>query len=161
MDDPVNHPAHYTQYKHEVIELTEHLSFCLGNAVKYILRAPFKGSEIQDYEKALWYMKRLREQAVFELPSLDYDLITSFDNPIVSTLLIEGFSHYGERFDRAESMIKDAILEAQKKEIEHLKQKLRNTPHVKEIPDPWKPFTYELSKRGILDCPPITAGGTC
>ena len=57
--DPVNHPKHYTQYEHEVIELTEQLGFCLGNAVKYILRAPYKGNELEDLKKAGWYLNRL------------------------------------------------------------------------------------------------------
>ena len=61
MKDVVNHPAHYTQYEHEVIELTENLDFCVGNACKYILRAPFKGNERQDIEKALWYMERAKK----------------------------------------------------------------------------------------------------
>jgi len=61
MDNPVSHPAHYTQYGNiEVIQLTEHLNFCRGNAVKYIARAgakdPFK--EIEDLEKAIWYIQR-------------------------------------------------------------------------------------------------------
>lgn len=60
-NDPVEHPAHYTSYPHEVIELTEHLGFCLGNAVKYILRAPFKGNELQDLKKARWYIERIVE----------------------------------------------------------------------------------------------------
>lgn len=46
MDDPVNHPSHYTQYEHEVIELTEQPDFCVGNACKYILRSPYKSNEI-------------------------------------------------------------------------------------------------------------------
>ena len=58
-NDPVSHPVHYAQYPHEVIELTEHLGFCLGNAVKYILRAPFKGNELQDLKKARWYIERI------------------------------------------------------------------------------------------------------
>lgn len=59
-NDPVNHPAHYADhYPHEVIELTEHLGFCLGNAVKYILRAPFKGNELEDLKKAHWYITRI------------------------------------------------------------------------------------------------------
>lgn len=58
MIDNVNHPLHYTRYKFEVIELTENMTFCLGNAVKYILRAPFKGREIEDLNKSLWYVKR-------------------------------------------------------------------------------------------------------
>lgn len=33
--------------------------FCMGNALKYILRAPHKGSEQQDLEKALWYLERI------------------------------------------------------------------------------------------------------
>jgi len=58
MSDPVNHPDHYNQYPVEVIEITEHLNFCLGNAVKYILRADFKGDPVQDLEKARWYIAR-------------------------------------------------------------------------------------------------------
>lgn len=59
-DDPVSHPSHYTQYPVEVIELTRHLDFCRGNAVKYIARAGFKGGpekELEDLEKAEWYVK--------------------------------------------------------------------------------------------------------
>lgn len=61
MNDPVNKPAHYTQFKGiEVIQLTEHLNFCRGNAVKYIARAGAKdpAMEIQDLEKAVWYINR-------------------------------------------------------------------------------------------------------
>ena len=57
--DDVEHPKHYTQYPVEVIEITRHLRFNLGNAVKYILRAPFKGSEIKDLRKAKWYLEDL------------------------------------------------------------------------------------------------------
>jgi hypothetical protein len=58
--DPVNHPAHYTSHPSgiEVIQVTEHLNFCLGNAVKYVLRADLKGSAIEDLKKAAWYINR-------------------------------------------------------------------------------------------------------
>lgn len=58
-NDPVNNPAHYTQYPVEVIELTRHMSFDRGNAVKYIARAGFKdkATEKQDIEKAIWYLQ--------------------------------------------------------------------------------------------------------
>lgn len=59
--DPVNHPSHYTAYKGvEVIELTEQMNFCRGNAVKYIARAGLKdpGKEVEDLEKARWYIDR-------------------------------------------------------------------------------------------------------
>lgn len=60
MSDPVNSPSHYIAYPVEVIELTEHLNFCRGNAVKYISRAGLKDpdTEVQDLEKARWYITR-------------------------------------------------------------------------------------------------------
>jgi hypothetical protein len=61
MHDPVNSPAHYTAYEGlEVIDLTEQLNFNRGNAVKYICRAGLKdkATEIQDLEKAAWYIDR-------------------------------------------------------------------------------------------------------
>lgn len=67
--DKVNHPSHYTWLKDkcgiEVIDITRHLDFCTGNAVKYLLRAGHKEEagyseiqkEIEDLEKAIWYIK--------------------------------------------------------------------------------------------------------
>jgi len=60
-NDAVNHPSHYTAYAGiEVIQLTEQMNFCRGNAVKYIARAGLKDpdKEIQDLEKARWYIDR-------------------------------------------------------------------------------------------------------
>lgn len=59
--DPVDHPAHYTAYKGlEIIDLTEQMNFCRGNAVKYIARAGLKSkeTEVEDLKKALWYVQR-------------------------------------------------------------------------------------------------------
>jgi hypothetical protein len=60
MSDEVNHPRHYTAHPSgvECIQITEHMGFCLGNAVKYIWRADLKGKDIQDLEKAAWYIHR-------------------------------------------------------------------------------------------------------
>lgn len=59
MTDPVNHPPHYTWLNGiEVIEITENLNFCLGNAVKYILRADHKGKPVEDLLKSIWYIER-------------------------------------------------------------------------------------------------------
>ncbi|HEY7709056.1 MAG TPA: DUF3310 domain-containing protein, partial [Candidatus Entotheonella sp.] len=43
--DNVNHPPHYTTHQSgvECIQITEHMGFCLGNAIKYIWRADLKG----------------------------------------------------------------------------------------------------------------------
>lgn len=61
-NDIVNHPSHYTDGNIEVIDFIEdkQLGFCLGNAVKYISRAgkKYKDKEIEDLEKAIWYIKR-------------------------------------------------------------------------------------------------------
>ncbi|UPH36715.1 DUF3310 domain-containing protein [Prescottella equi] len=58
--DPVNHPGHYTSHPSgvECIQVTEHMSFCLGNAIKYIWRADLKGNAIEDLQKARWYVDR-------------------------------------------------------------------------------------------------------
>jgi hypothetical protein len=57
--ESVNHPEHYQQIPGiEVIDVVEHLNFNKGNAIKYILRAEHKGNEIEDLQKAKWYLER-------------------------------------------------------------------------------------------------------
>lgn len=62
--DPVNHPKHYTAHPSgvECIQITEHMGFCLGNAVKYIWRADLKLDAIEDLKKARWYIDRELEK---------------------------------------------------------------------------------------------------
>lgn len=67
MSDPINSPYHYTNHPSgvECIEITQHMGFCLGNALKYIWRADLKNG-IEDLKKARWYLDReilLRELA--------------------------------------------------------------------------------------------------
>ena len=59
-NDNVNHPKQYNSHpsRVECIEITEHMNFCLGNAVKYIWRASLKGKEVEDLRKARWYIDR-------------------------------------------------------------------------------------------------------
>ena len=47
-DKMVHSPPHYNAYSIEVIEVTRHCSFDIGNAIKYMLRHPHKGSSLQD-----------------------------------------------------------------------------------------------------------------
>ena len=60
--DQVNHPEHYVKasitINLEPIQLCECYDFCLGNAIKYILRAPYKNNALQDMKKAKWYLER-------------------------------------------------------------------------------------------------------
>ncbi len=59
-NDPVNHPSHYTSHPSgvECIQVVEHMSFNLGNAVKYIWRAGRKTDFLEDLRKARWYLDR-------------------------------------------------------------------------------------------------------
>jgi len=60
MHDPVNQPKHYTSHPSGIdcIQITEHMGFNLGNAVKYIWRADLKNDAIEDLRKARWYIDR-------------------------------------------------------------------------------------------------------
>ena len=60
MTDSVNRPAHYNGHPSgiECIQITEHMGFNLGNAVKYIWRCDLKQDAIEDLEKARWYIDR-------------------------------------------------------------------------------------------------------
>lgn len=60
MNDNVNHPSHYTSHPSgiECIQITEHMDFCIGNAIKYLWRAGGKNDEVEDLKKAIWYIQR-------------------------------------------------------------------------------------------------------
>ena len=80
MNDSVDHPRHYNQHPSgvECITVVEHMSFNIGNAVKYLWRAGLKNAvmlsskdafekEIDDLRKAIWYIQReieLRQKPV-------------------------------------------------------------------------------------------------
>lgn len=60
----VDHPSHYTSHPSgiEAIQITEHMNFCIGNAIKYLWRAGLKDDYITDLEKAKWYIERELER---------------------------------------------------------------------------------------------------
>lgn len=70
MNDFVNNPRHYTSHPSgiEAIEITRHMNFNLGNAVKYLWRAGLKDENktIEDLQKAVFYINdeiaRLQER---------------------------------------------------------------------------------------------------
>jgi hypothetical protein len=59
-EDVVNRPPHYTEHPSgiECIQITEHMGFNLGNAIKYIWRCDLKKDAIEDLKKAKWYIDR-------------------------------------------------------------------------------------------------------
>jgi hypothetical protein len=78
----VEHPPHYKAHPSgvECIEITEHMNFCLGNAIKYIWRAGVKSNDtVEDLSKAVWYINREiakieknQEERVRELVRYEY-----------------------------------------------------------------------------------------
>jgi hypothetical protein len=60
MKEAVNNPEHYggADNPYEAIKVIDawDLSFNLGNTVKYIARCGKKDDEIQELEKAVWYL---------------------------------------------------------------------------------------------------------
>lgn len=67
IQDAVNSPNHYTQGRFETIEIIEeitqgygdgYVAYCVGNALKYLARAPFKhGEPTEDIGKAAKYIE--------------------------------------------------------------------------------------------------------
>lgn len=70
-EDAVNNPKHYNSHPSgvECITITEHMTFNVGNAVKYLWRAGLKDSlrptpsskdnrHLEDLRKAAWYIQR-------------------------------------------------------------------------------------------------------
>ena len=63
MKEKVNHPDHYNSGQYEVVDVIDDAGFgegfCLGNALKYILRAKHKENYVEDLKKAKWYLEYL------------------------------------------------------------------------------------------------------
>jgi hypothetical protein len=81
MNDVVNHPSHYCHGGIETIDymrakLTDeqYIGYLKGNLIKYVSRAGLKHDEVEDIEKAQWYLNRLldvlktKEEALKEIP---------------------------------------------------------------------------------------------
>jgi poly(3-hydroxyalkanoate) synthetase len=67
MTDIIKEPEHYKQGAIEAIDVIEDIGaqyevfavgYAIGNALKYIQRAPHKGKQLQDLEKAKQYLSR-------------------------------------------------------------------------------------------------------
>ena len=68
--DMVNSPSHYNEFSQEVIVTIKEwiraytdpfIAYCIGNVLKYISRAPFKGRFNEDLAKAGWYLNKANE----------------------------------------------------------------------------------------------------
>lgn len=56
--DVIKRPAHYTEHPSgiEPIQITKYETFLRGNILKYVMRAPYKGRELEDLKKARQYL---------------------------------------------------------------------------------------------------------
>lgn len=64
--DLIAKPPHYTQHPAgiECLDVTEHMTFNIGNAIKYLWRAGLKSSEThdEDLQKAITFIERERKR---------------------------------------------------------------------------------------------------
>lgn len=64
MSDSVNHPQHYNKGAIETIQFVDQVcahyfgdeAFSVGNALRYLARAPHKSNKLEDLRKAVWYL---------------------------------------------------------------------------------------------------------
>ena len=71
MTDNVNYPPHYTKGKVECLEaiesalsFTEFKGYCKGQVFKYVWREDHKAANIEDLDKAMFYLSYLRNKMV-------------------------------------------------------------------------------------------------
>ena len=66
--DPVNYPSHYNKGGIGCIDAIEACQgngfkyYCQGSAIKYLWRHEHKGKPIEDLNKAIWFINKLKEQ---------------------------------------------------------------------------------------------------
>ncbi len=58
MKTQVKHPKHYNKHPSgvECIRVVEHMTFNIGNAIKYLWRCDYKGKKLEDLQKAAEYI---------------------------------------------------------------------------------------------------------
>lgn len=63
--DNINNPKHYNSHPSgvECIDITEHMNFNVGNAIKYLWRCDHK-NQMEDLRKAAWYIDREIERRI-------------------------------------------------------------------------------------------------
>jgi hypothetical protein len=66
--DAVDYPSHYNQGQIQCIDAIASMQgdgfkyYLQGSAVKYIWRHEHKGKPIEDLDKAIWFLNKLKEQ---------------------------------------------------------------------------------------------------
>jgi hypothetical protein len=77
--DPIEKPKHYNSHPSgvECVEVAEHMTYNIGNVIKYLWRAGLKdgpegkdAKEIEDLKKARWYLDREISKRELEKPEV-------------------------------------------------------------------------------------------
>lgn len=74
MTDNVNHPSHYARFRFECEpkDFTKHLPHPLASAVEYFIRSPHKANELEDLQKAAWWLREfISTDAFWDLEACD------------------------------------------------------------------------------------------
>lgn len=123
MTDTIDHPTHYTGrgIGYECIDITQHQTFCVGNAIKYLWRYKAKGDPIEDLKKARWYThKAMKRQETVDLEDRHSRIILR--RLVDTTAGYESAVWYG--LLKNEWHIVSATLDAMLKRMENDKQTL-------------------------------------
>lgn len=100
MPSTVTNPEHYQQAKAVVqpIELCRRFPFCFGNFCKYVLRAPYKGQELDDLAKAMQYLQWTSDfgewRKVKSVLKANRGLVVSYNNEWLMLLVTFGFRDF-------------------------------------------------------------------
>ena len=121
VEDMVNSPKHYTGYSMvvEPIIICKELSFCIGNAVKYIVRAGLKGSpekELEDYKKAYYYIIAGVRDSIPEAAIQVFDIVKEafpeYKRHIIELLLnedtISAYAKVNEKIEELENKFNES-----------------------------------------------------
>lgn len=172
MTDPINHPTHYTSHPSgiEPITITKHMNFCLGNVIKYVMRADYKGNRLDDLKKAQYYLNleiseaegrkendyKARINAQYKPEPWYKTGMTAFE---LQNMMVKDNAKCENEYKRyVEEITKDwefTVSNIQNEEINNVMEKLREfakgnsskTEHIKDTSDPsGEPFLTDLCK---------------
>lgn len=104
--DPVNHPEHYTSHPSgvECIDITRHMTFNIGNVIKYCWRSGLKDGNpsVQDLRKAKWYLED-------EIRRTEHILNMAPGEGIESILRAEYHNDTKSKLDEVAQIINEAV----------------------------------------------------
>lgn len=129
MSDNVNHPTHYLKaaVTIEPIELTSRMTSCIGQALQYIFRAPYKGNQIEDLKKAVFYLKKQLNVGGYDTVYTEafpyITIFTKHTNGLIKKALESLFTEYYPQDDIFGYMVDP---EGLKETIEIIESEIRN-----------------------------------